>query len=137
VMPPWLARLLATSCGLIVANIYYAQPLAGPISASLGLSLHAAGLIVTLTQMRPSRMRGVRGNCLTDMQPEAAHSRKGLPFEGDGSPCRSAARGCFPRNLIRRHTRKEWNGVRWLMGGADAVARHAGADRGGRQRGGA
>lgn len=50
VMPAGLSWLLAMSCGLVVANIYYAQPLAGPISASLGLPLHAAGLIVTLTQ---------------------------------------------------------------------------------------
>jgi predicted MFS family arabinose efflux permease len=43
--------LLAAACGLIVANIYYAQPLIGPISASLGLSAGAAGLIVTMTQI--------------------------------------------------------------------------------------
>lgn len=43
--------LLAAACGLIVANIYYAQPLAGPIGASLGLSPEATGLIVTLTQI--------------------------------------------------------------------------------------
>jgi predicted MFS family arabinose efflux permease len=46
-----LTFLLAMSCGLIAANIYYAQPLIGPISAALGLSLHAAGLIVTMTQI--------------------------------------------------------------------------------------
>jgi predicted MFS family arabinose efflux permease len=43
--------LLAASCGLIAANLYYAQPLVGPISAELGLSRSAAGLIVTLTQI--------------------------------------------------------------------------------------
>ncbi|RYC32028.1 MFS transporter [Lichenibacterium minor] len=43
--------LLAATCGLIVANLYYAQPLAGPISASLGLSHAEAGLIVTMTQL--------------------------------------------------------------------------------------
>ncbi|NTE86860.1 MFS transporter [Agrobacterium rubi] len=43
--------LLATACGLIAANIYYAQPLAGPIGAELGLSAAATGLIVTLTQI--------------------------------------------------------------------------------------
>lgn len=47
----WLSALLATACGLIAANIYYAQPLIGPISASLGLSPAAAGLIVTVTQI--------------------------------------------------------------------------------------
>ena len=51
VVPGWLTLLLATSCGLIVANLYYAQPLIGPISASLGLSPQAAGLIVTFTQL--------------------------------------------------------------------------------------
>jgi predicted MFS family arabinose efflux permease len=49
-MPLWLTLVLATACGLLVANLYYAQPLTGPISASLGLSPGAAGLIVTLTQ---------------------------------------------------------------------------------------
>ena len=43
--------LLAASCGLIAANIYYAQPLIGPIAASLGLAPWAAGLIVTMTQI--------------------------------------------------------------------------------------
>src|SRR5260370_18861010 len=46
-----LTFLLAVSCGLIAANIYYAQPLIGPISAALGLPLHAAGVIVTMTQI--------------------------------------------------------------------------------------
>ena len=50
-IPAWLTLLLATACGLIVANIYYAQPLVGPISASLGLPPQAAGLIVTMTQV--------------------------------------------------------------------------------------
>ena len=43
--------LLAAASGLIAANIYYAQPLIGPISASLGLPPQAAGLIVTLMQV--------------------------------------------------------------------------------------
>lgn len=43
--------LLATACGLIVANVYYAQPLIGPIAAALGMSPQAAGLIMTLTQL--------------------------------------------------------------------------------------
>ena len=47
----WLTLLLAASCGLIVANLYYAQPLVGPISNDLGLPRRAAGLIVTLTQI--------------------------------------------------------------------------------------
>ena len=50
-VPRGLTFLLALACGLIAANIYYAQPLIGPISAALGLSLHAAGLIVTMTQI--------------------------------------------------------------------------------------
>jgi predicted MFS family arabinose efflux permease len=50
-IPGWLTFLLAAACGLTVANMYYAQPLAGPISAALGLSPGAAGLVVTLTQI--------------------------------------------------------------------------------------
>jgi predicted MFS family arabinose efflux permease len=50
-MTPKLTLLLALACGLIVGNLYYAQPLIGPISADLGLSLRAAGLIVTVTQV--------------------------------------------------------------------------------------
>jgi predicted MFS family arabinose efflux permease len=42
---------LALACGLIVANLYYAQPLAGLISTALDLSPRATGLVVTLTQM--------------------------------------------------------------------------------------
>ncbi|MDN4052044.1 MFS transporter [Massilia sp. YIM B02763] len=48
---PGMVRLLAVSAGLIVANLYYAQTLVGPISAATGLSTQAAGLIVTLTQI--------------------------------------------------------------------------------------
>ena len=50
-VPRGMTVLLAATCGLIVANLYYAQPLAGPISASLGLSHAEAGLIVTMTQL--------------------------------------------------------------------------------------
>ena len=42
---------LALCCGLIVANLYYSQPLAGPISQALNMSPESAGLIVTLTQI--------------------------------------------------------------------------------------
>jgi len=37
----WLVLLQAAACGLIAANIYYAQPLAGLISMELGLSAEA------------------------------------------------------------------------------------------------
>lgn len=50
-MPAWLTFLLASACGLITANVYYAQPLIGLISADLGMSPQTAGLIVTLTQL--------------------------------------------------------------------------------------
>jgi len=48
---PGMIRLLAVACGLIVANLYYAQTLVGPISAATGLTPGAAGLIVTLSQV--------------------------------------------------------------------------------------
>jgi len=46
-----LTILLAVATGLIAANIYYAQPLAGPIGTALGMPSGATGLIVTLTQI--------------------------------------------------------------------------------------
>ena len=46
-----MTLLLAAACGLGAANLYYAQPLIGPIGDSLGLSPAARGLIVTLTQV--------------------------------------------------------------------------------------
>ena len=46
-----LIMLLGLAIGIIVANIYYAQPLIGPISQSLGLDPAAAGLTVMFTQM--------------------------------------------------------------------------------------
>ncbi|OAS16736.1 MFS transporter [Paenibacillus oryzisoli] len=50
-IPTWLTVLLAAACGVIVANLYYAQPLVGVISSSIGLSPSSSGLIVTLTQI--------------------------------------------------------------------------------------
>ncbi|MET0964527.1 MAG: MFS transporter [Noviherbaspirillum sp.] len=49
--PAWLPLLFAVACGLIVANLYYGQPLVGPIAAELGMSPASAGLLVTLTQV--------------------------------------------------------------------------------------
>lgn len=46
-----MVLLLAVAAGLIVANLYYAQTLAGPIAAATGISEQAAGLVVTLTQV--------------------------------------------------------------------------------------
>jgi predicted MFS family arabinose efflux permease len=42
---------LAVSCGVIVANIYYSQPLVGLIAPSIGLGAGAASFIVALTQL--------------------------------------------------------------------------------------
>lgn len=47
----WMVALLATACGLTVANLYYAQPLINIIALSLDLTTSAASLIVTLTQL--------------------------------------------------------------------------------------
>lgn len=43
--------LLGTACGLLIANVYYAQPLTGLITAALGLPGSSAGLLVTLPLM--------------------------------------------------------------------------------------
>ncbi|MDO3409817.1 MFS transporter [Saccharibacillus sp. CPCC 101409] len=50
-IPAWLLIFLAAACGIIVANLYYAQPLVEPIRQTIGLSAGSAGLIVTLTQI--------------------------------------------------------------------------------------
>ncbi|KAF3999773.1 MFS transporter [Glaciimonas immobilis] len=50
-IPTWITLLLAIACGAIVANLYYAQPLIGLISASIHLSPAAGGLVVTLSQI--------------------------------------------------------------------------------------
>lgn len=49
--PAWITLLMAAACGMIAANLYYAQPLIGLISADLGMTPGAAGLIVTMTQI--------------------------------------------------------------------------------------
>lgn len=46
-----LIFILAAACGIIAANLYYAQPLVGPIGSTIGLSAGAAALIVTMTQV--------------------------------------------------------------------------------------
>ena len=50
-LSPGMVWLFAIATGLIVANLYYAQTLIGPISKATGLDPGAAGLIVTLTQV--------------------------------------------------------------------------------------
>lgn len=47
----WLILSLAIACGVTVANLYYAQPLVGPISQSFGLSIEVAGLMLTVVQL--------------------------------------------------------------------------------------
>lgn len=46
-----LITFLAVSCGMTVANLYYAQALIGEIAPTLGLAPGSAGLVVTLTQL--------------------------------------------------------------------------------------
>lgn len=47
----WVILSFAIACGVNVANVYYAQPLIGPISESFHLDLSASGLIVTMIQI--------------------------------------------------------------------------------------
>ena len=42
---------MAIACGVIVANIYYSQPLVGPIGHALRMPVRLSGLIVTLIQL--------------------------------------------------------------------------------------
>ncbi len=46
-----MAFMMAAAAGLVCANLYYAQPLAGPIATAIGLPENMTGLIVTLTQI--------------------------------------------------------------------------------------
>ena len=46
-----LALVLATACGLTVANLYYAQPLLGAIAGGLGVGEGTAATVVTVTQI--------------------------------------------------------------------------------------
>lgn len=47
----FMVLLLAMSCGMIVANLYYTQPLLGVIGPDLHMSPQAVSLIVSLTQI--------------------------------------------------------------------------------------
>jgi predicted MFS family arabinose efflux permease len=44
----WLPALFGSACGIIVANLYFTQPLAGLVIAALGLPKQSAGLLTTL-----------------------------------------------------------------------------------------
>lgn len=46
--PLRLQWLLGIACGLLIANVYYAQPLTGLITAALDLPCASAGLLLTL-----------------------------------------------------------------------------------------
>lgn len=51
ILTPRLTFLLAAACGLVVANLYYAQPVAGVIGAELAMTPAAVGLLVTFSQV--------------------------------------------------------------------------------------
>ncbi len=46
-----LTLVFAIAVGVLIANLYYAQPLVAQISKAIGLKPELAGLVVTLTQM--------------------------------------------------------------------------------------
>jgi predicted MFS family arabinose efflux permease len=46
-----LTAFFALACGVVVANLYYAQPLVAPIARDVGLDLSAESAIVTATQI--------------------------------------------------------------------------------------
>ncbi|MBS0321986.1 MAG: MFS transporter [Proteobacteria bacterium] len=48
---PRVTALLAFATGVIVANLYFAQPLLAPIASSLALPAGVAALVVTITQV--------------------------------------------------------------------------------------
>src|ERR1700677_882318 len=50
-LSPGLVRLMAVTCAVTVANLYYAQPLLHSISTSLRVSESSASLLVTAGQL--------------------------------------------------------------------------------------
>ena len=50
-LSPGLVRLMAVTCAITVANLYYAQPLLHAIGAALHVSQTAASLLVTSGQV--------------------------------------------------------------------------------------
>ena len=50
-LPNGLVWLLALTCGLVVANIYYNQPLLAAIGRSFGVSDSQASFVATATQV--------------------------------------------------------------------------------------
>ncbi|MEE3623188.1 MFS transporter [Nitrospirillum sp. BR 11752] len=46
-----LTALFAVTCGVVVANIYYVQPLLADIAASFQVGMGSAGMLVTVTQV--------------------------------------------------------------------------------------
>lgn len=46
-----VALLFAITCGLTVANIYYAQPLLDAISSEFGITHSSVGIVITITQI--------------------------------------------------------------------------------------
>jgi predicted MFS family arabinose efflux permease len=49
--PSWLVLLLATACGVTVANLYYAQPLLALLRNDFGVGAALAGGLITATQL--------------------------------------------------------------------------------------
>ena len=50
-LSPWTVGLFALACGVIVGNLYYSQPIITLIAPDIGLGMHSASLIVSLTQI--------------------------------------------------------------------------------------
>ncbi len=49
--PRGLILVMAAACAIVVANIYYVQPIVGIVSRDYGLSVALSGLLVTVTQL--------------------------------------------------------------------------------------
>lgn len=50
-LPAWVISLFAVTCGLAVANVYFAQPLLDAMAESFGVPVKSIGMVITVTQI--------------------------------------------------------------------------------------
>ena len=67
-LPPWVVPLLAVACGLLIANLYFVQPIADLVAADFRMPRHSGGVGL------PRPTKSALGFC------ERSHPRAGKAF---------------------------------------------------------